>query len=795
MTMVGLSSWSHFWLWIILHFGLIIARVWASPQSYVVYMGSHTADNLEAGGMRAIHQELLANAVGGKENAHGRLVYSYEHFINGFSAFMEPHHASALSAMPGVVSVFPNRAHQLHTTRSWEFLGLQHPSGAVSEESLWTKSNYGDDVIIGLMDTGVWPESESFTDSGLGPIPARWKGTCEIGANFTTANCNRKLIGARHFIKGYEAANGALNVSSTGDFLSARDKEGHGTHTASTSGGSFVQGANIFGFANGTAKGGAPRARVAVYKVCWPGGCYDADILAAFDAGIQDGVDVFSLSLGSGPPLVDYFADAIAIGSFHAVSSGKVVVCSAGNDGPTPASVANVAPWIITVAASSMDRDFPAATLLGDGFNYTGDSLSETRLTKASYPLVFSGDVHLPSANISAGRLCFRGSLDPQKVKGKIVACMRGVNPRVEKGSVVKQAGGAGLLLLNQLSDADEVVSDPHVLPATHVNAADAIAILTYINQSRSSATAFINYPTTLLNAKPAPRMASFSSQGPNSLNPDILKPDITAPGLNILAAWTQASAPTADSTDHRVVKYNVISGTSMSCPHVAGTVALLRALHPMWSAAAIKSALMTSATHHDNAMQTIRNGSLDKATPFNYGAGHVNPNAAADPGLLYDASPKDYFLFICSLGYNQSALANLTGNNLTCPDQVPSMVDLNYPSFSLSRLSHNRTVVRTVTYVGGNNSYVAVVKSPKGVHVEVVPSRLTFSSLGEKQQFSVTFTPPKGMTPQERIVARLNANNGTIIESQAWVFGYLTWTDGTHLVTSTIAVDVAAAS
>lgn len=181
----------------------------------------------------------------------------------------------------------------------------------------------------------------------------------------------RKLIGARYFLKGYEAANGVLNVSSTGEFMSPRDKEGHGTHTSSTAGGSFVKGANIFGFANGTAKGGAPRARIAVYKVCWPGGCYDADILAAFDSGIRDGVDVFSLSLGSGPPLTDYFADAIAIGSFHAVSSGKVVACSAGNDGPTPGSVANVAPWILTVAASSIDREFPAATLLGDGSNYT----------------------------------------------------------------------------------------------------------------------------------------------------------------------------------------------------------------------------------------------------------------------------------------------------------------------------------------------------------------------------------------------------------------------------------------
>ncbi|KAH7444053.1 hypothetical protein KP509_02G062000 [Ceratopteris richardii] len=700
--------------------------------------------------------------------------------------------------MPGVVAVFPNRAHRLHTTRSWEFLDLEHSSGARSPRSLWTKANLGEDVIVGMFDTGVWPEAESFDDDGFGPIPSRWNGTCQTGMNFTTANCNRKLIGARYFLKGYEAVNGKLNVSSTGEFVSPRDKEGHGTHTSSTAVGNFVKGASIFGFAEGMAKGGAPRARLAVYKVCWPGGCYDADILAAFDAAIHDGVDIFSLSLGSGPPLSNFFSDAIAIGSFHAVSAGRVVVCSAGNDGPTPASVGNVAPWIITVAASSMDRSFPSSVVLGDGSNYTGASLSETRLANDSmYPLVYAGDARLSSANESAGAMCFPGTLDPTKVKGKIVACLRGVTPRVDKGSVVKEAGGAGLVLLNQPSDADEIISDPHILPATQLSASQAQYVLKYINQSRSSATAFVTFPKTLLGAKFAPQMASFSSQGPNSLYPDILKPDVTAPGLNILAAWTEASAPTADADDHRRVKFNVISGTSMSCPHVAGVAALLRALYPTWSPAAIKSAMMTTATHHDNGMQPILNGSMEEATPFNYGAGHVNPNAAADPGLLYDASANDYFLFICGLGYNRSALTNLTGStDKGCPSDVPSLLDLNYPSFSLSKLTGNRTVSRTLTYVGGGPTYRAVLRPPRAVGVEVVPSQLSFTKLGEKQTFHITFWPrrrhEKGTASSFQAVPPPTGSpvvdNDTLTPS-SWNFGYLTWTDGTHLVSSPIAV------
>ncbi|KAH7283061.1 hypothetical protein KP509_35G059300 [Ceratopteris richardii] len=718
------------------------------------------------------------------EDVKERLLYSYQNVINGFAAVLEPHHAEALSAMPGVASVFPNKAYKLHTTRSWEFLGLEHSSGAIPPASLWTKANLGEDVIVGLLDSGVWPEAESFKDDGFGPIPSRWRGTCETGCNFTAADCNRKLIGARYFLKGYEAAKGKLSVSSTGEFVSARDRNGHGTHTASTAVGNFVEGASLFGFAGGKAKGGAPRARLAVYKVCWPDSveCYAADVLAAFDAGIHDGVDVFSLSIGSS--YVDgLFSDAIAIGSFHAVMAGRVVVCAAGNDGPYPASVANVAPWIITVAASSIDRSFRSSALLEDGSTYTGSSLSGTRLSKKSmYPLVFAGDARVSTANASAGEMCLPGALDPEKVKGKIVACFRGLNPRLEKGYVVKEAGGAGMLLLNSAAYGDEVLADPHILPATHLTSDQAQSILKYINQSRSSATASITYPISRLDQKDAPKMALFSSQGPNRLVPEILKPDITAPGINILGAWTEASSPSGYFEDHRRVKFNVISGTSMSCPHVAGIVALLRALHPSWSAAAIKSALMTSATNHDDANRPIRSASNKKATPFNYGAGHVNPNAAADPGLLYDASADDYFLFICGQPNYRLLLPEVTlKRNMRCPSEVPSLLDLNYPSFSITNLTVNVTVQRTLTYVGGGPIYRSLVQPPRGVGVEVVPRQLSFSRLGEKQQFRITFWP-------RRRPKNTSVPYDTLMQS-SWKFGYLTWTDETHLVSSPIAV------
>lgn len=167
----------------------------------------------------------------------------------------------------------------------------------------------------------------------------------------------------RYFKKGYEANQPRIPASD----CTARDFVGHGTHTSSTAAGRFVHGVSVFGHGNGTAKGGAPHARIASYKVCWKKingkSCYDADLLAAFDAAIHDGVDVISASLGG--DTTNYFNDSIAIGAFHAMKHGIPVVCSAGNTGKA-GSVSNTAPWIITAAASTIDRQFSSYAVLGN---------------------------------------------------------------------------------------------------------------------------------------------------------------------------------------------------------------------------------------------------------------------------------------------------------------------------------------------------------------------------------------------------------------------------------------------
>ncbi|CAN6448206.1 unnamed protein product [Victoria cruziana] len=646
---------------------------------------------------------------------------------------------------------------------------LTEKDGVPRLGSAWDQANFGEDIIIANLDTGVWPESKSFSDEGFGPVPDRWKGTCQNKTDVNGVKCNRKLIGARYFDKGYVEY---LHHPDTKGFISPRDHDGHGTHTLSTAGGNFVVNASVFGNGFGTAKGGSPRARVAAYKVCWTpsadgGGCFDSDILAAFDAAIADGVDVISLSVGGLP--FDYLFDGVAIGSLHAVSKGIPVVASAGNDGPAASSVTNVAPWLFTIGASTFDREFVAYVTLGNNITIKGESLSEGSLSKRSYPLVAAQDVKLTNARDAS--LCLEGSLDPSKTKGKIVACLRGENARVAKGYEVWKAGGAGMILCNDPSSGNELVADAHFVPSSHVTAADGEKIFQYIYSSEYPL-AYISPPTVKLGTKPSPVMAAFSSQGPNSVTPEILKPDVTAPGVNVIAAYSMAASPTGFPADKRHVAFYVDSGTSMSCPHVSGVVGLIKKTHPDWSPAAIKSAIMTTATRRDNMGEQILNASLARATPFSYGAGHIQPNMATDPGLVYDISAKDYLDFICSIGYDSANVTFMANHTFVCPSKVPKVGDLNYPSITFINLTDSDTVRRTVKNVGTPGTYQVLVESPQGVAVSVKPKRLKFSAVGEEKKFKVTAKVKEG------------ARDG-------YVFGRLIWFDGKHHVRSAISVKV----
>ncbi|KAF0891559.1 hypothetical protein E2562_010553 [Oryza meyeriana var. granulata] len=228
-------------------------------------------------------------------------------------------------------------------------------------DGLLAKAKYGDGSIIGVIDSGITPESASFADTGYGPPPSKWKGICQVGPSFEAKSCNWKLIGARWYVD-----DDVLNGMSEREILSPRDVEGHGTHTASTAGGNIVHNTSFLGLAAGTARGGAPRARVAMYKACWSGfGCSSATVLKAMDDAVHDGVDVLSLSIGSSKE---------DVGTLHVVANGISVVYSAGNDGPIAQTVENSSPWLVTVAAATMDRSFPVAITLGNNEKFVAQS-------------------------------------------------------------------------------------------------------------------------------------------------------------------------------------------------------------------------------------------------------------------------------------------------------------------------------------------------------------------------------------------------------------------------------------
>ncbi|XP_073133017.1 subtilisin-like protease [Henckelia pumila] len=668
-----------------------------------------------------------------------RILYFYNNVLSGFAAELSADDLKTIRQKDGFVSARPERVIPLHTTHSPNFLGLNQNLG------FWDSSNYGKGVIIGILDTGISPDHPSFSDKGMPPPPSRWKGKCEF--NFTA--CNNKIIGARYF----------GNVVGT-----PLDQDGHGTHTASTAAGAFVEGANVFGNANGTAVGMAPLAHLAIYKVCGTIGCTESAILAAMDVAIDDGVDILSLSLGGDS--FPFYEDSVALGAYSAMEKGIFVSCSGGNFGPFNQSLSNEAPWILTVGASTIDRKIRATLVLGNNEELDGESAFQPKdFPGTALPLVY------PGANSSdpMARICTADSLNHDDLRGKIVLCdIGGGITRIRKGIAVKNAGGAAMVLLNQEYMGYTTSAEAHDLPAIHISYADGLKVKAYLN-STSTPVSSILYKGTIIGDANAPAVAGFSSRGPSLASPGILKPDIIGPGVNILAAWPLS----VENNTNTKSTFNIVSGTSMSCPHLSGVAALLKNAHPDWSPAAIKSAIMTSADLVNLAGDHIEDQTLLPADVFATGAGHVNPGKATDPGLVYDIHPGDYIPYLCGLNYTSRQVGVILQRKVDClvESSIPE-AQLNYPSFSVVLGSDPQTYTRTITNVGeADSSYDLEIVSPPGVDVSVEPSVLSFSEVNQKLAYNTTFSR-----------SRHQVDN---VFSQ----GFLNWKSAKYSVRSPIAV------
>ncbi|XP_014753845.1 CO(2)-response secreted protease isoform X2 [Brachypodium distachyon] len=749
--------------------------------SYVVYMGGGGGRDAEAA--RAAHLQMLSSVApmsGEEERASSTLTHSYHHAFEGFAAELTVEEAAALAAHERVVSVFRDRTLQLHTTRSWDFLDAQ---SGLRPDRLAARASA--DVIIGVIDSGVWPESPSFNDVGMGAVPARWRGVCMEGPDFNKTNCNKKLIGARYYGNEPGGSKATVKPPSTTATDSPRDTDGHGTHCTSTAAGAAVSGADYYGLGRaGPARGGAPGSRVAAYRACILGGCSGSALLKAIDDAVSDGVDVISMSVGVSSAFPDDFlSDPIAIGAFHAHRRGVLVVCSAGNDGPVPYTVVNAAPWIVTVAASTIDRAFQSSIVLGNGnvVKGIGINFSNQSLGGEHYPLVFGAQAVGRYTPVAEASNCYPGSLDPEKVRGKIVVCVGSTGTmmasRRVKKVVAEGSGASGLVLIDdaKMDEPYDAGSFAFSQVGSHVGA----QILDYINSTKNPTAVIL--PTEDVNEfKPAPTVASFSARGPGGLTESILKPDLMAPGVSILAAWVPPPNPAVVPAGKKPSAFAFLSGTSMACPHVAGAGAFLKSAHPGWTPSMIRSALMTTATTRDNLGRPVASSTGGAATGHDMGAGEISPLRALSPGLVFDTTDKDYLDFLCYMGYDDKAVRTVSGDaRFACPrggaspDRIAT--GFNYPSISVPRLLAGKPVAvsRTAMNVGPPNAtYAVVVEAPSGLSVTVAPERLVFSDRWTTAAYVVSFASQAGA-------------------SKGYAHGAVTWSDGAHWVRTPFAVNV----
>ncbi|KAI3906324.1 hypothetical protein MKW92_052058 [Papaver armeniacum] len=702
---------------------------------YIVYMGELPT---EAEYTPLSHHETILQDIVEGSSVEDTLVYSYKRSFNGFSAKLTGKEVQKLSGMKGIVSVFPNRIFQLQTTRSWDFIGLT--------ENVKRIPSVESNTIIGFLDTGIWPESASFSDDGIGPPPNKWKGTCNGGQNFT---CNNKLIGARYYM-----------ADERGE-ISARDAQGHGTHTASTAAGNMVKGASFFEVAKGDARGAVSSARIATYKVCNADGCPNDAILAGFDDAIADGVDILSVSLGNTDPL-PFEQDPVAIGSFHALKKGILTSNSAGNYGPFMKTVVSNAPWLLTVAASSIDRRFIDKIVLGNGKTIQGFGVNGFDLNGTAFPLEYGVSISTisPECEPEEAKRCY--CLNNNLVKGKLILCDGAIG--TETTEAIFKSGALGTIMVSD-PDVDLFdVADVYPLPASLIDVGHGEIVESYFNSTKNPVATILRSET--IKDTEAPVVVSFSSRGPNTVVPHIVKPDISAPGVDILAAFSPMGNPSEVEGDTRSVQYSILSGTSMACPHATGAAAYVKTFHPNWSPSAIKSALMTTAL----AMNSIKNPDAE----FAYGSGQIDPVKATNPGLVYETLADDYAMFLCSVGYDSSKAKLITGE--PCPSTTLPYKphNFNYPSLGANMRSgvpFNIDFTRTVTNVGAPNStYKVKITSDDRLKVTVVPDVLSFGSPNEKKSFVV------------------NVAGGGLKDDDT-ATGSIVWSDEVHTVRSPIVV------
>lgn len=661
-----------------------------------------SAASARAGAVGVNVYRSYVNAIQGAFEANAELAIPQAQIINrydvvfgGVSMILPEGQLETLAKLPGVVSVISDQLQQIDTERSPQFIGAP---------SLWRElggqRSAGEGVIVGVLDTGIWPEHPSFSDpdpsgkpyapppvvpgsNGFGSGGPR--STCDFGntawdPNDAPFSCNNKLIGAYNFLDTYKVASGLL----PGEFDSARDSEGHGTHTASTAAGNGGVDASIFGVPRGTVSGVAPRAHVIMYRVCGDEGCYNSDSIRAVQQAVLDEADVVNFSIGGGS---NPYTDGVSLAFLDAYAAGTLVSASAGNSGPGANTVGHREPWTITVGASNTDRFFISTVTLeadnGDTLVLEGASVTDGISTPT--PVIF------PPAGLE---LCGTndgptGPFAPGTFNGEIVICRRGSSARVTKSRNVRDGGGGGMLLYNPVLQG--LATDNHFIPSVHLENDAGAALLTFMGSHTGVMATFTQGTATKVQGDV---MAAFSSRGGPAQPLGISKPDVTAPGVQILAGHTPLPHSVVGGLPGEL--FQAIQGTSMSAPHVTGAVALLKDLHPDWTPGQLKSALMTTAKDS----KVYKEDGVTPANPFDMGSGRINLRMAWDPGFTISDSAANFVAL-------QDDLWNA-----------------NYPSVYHPDMPGQITVYRTVhSELDFDHYYSLHVKAPNDLKISLEPA------------------------------------------------------------------------
>ena len=637
---------------------------------------------------------------------------SFRFAYGGFSLQLPENQIGALLAIPGVAAAQMDDLNQPLVEEPYQTIGAQ---------AVWNELDgsvlTGQGVVVANLDTGVWPEHPMFEDLGL-PDPPGGPYGCEFGLsgdpNDPPFTCTNKLIGARAFLDTYttfigaEAGEYCDEVGTDPDAVcSARDADGHGTHTLSTAAGNFVGTAEMWDIDRGPTSGMAPGAHVIGYRVCLDQGCFGSDSVAAVNQAIVDEVDVINFSIGGGS---NAYSDPVELAFLDAYANGILVNASAGNEGPGPATAGHAGPWTNTVGASYPARIYEATLQLESSSGQTLEATGVTITPGIDTPTVVVRPSSVPRYR---GNSTCNVPFADGSVAGRIVVCDRG-NPagRAASGFNVLQGDGAGMILINV--GHQDLFTDLHWLPTIMLDdgtwegvAQPGSAVRTFLANHRRTTATF----TTGTAVEQTPDiMTAFSSRGPLG---DWIKPDVTAPGIEILAGRSPQPWPGAIASGPPGDLYMAIAGTSMSSPHAAGVSALVKAAHPTWTAGQVKSALMTSSIQ-----DVLKPDGVTPADPFNTGAGSIRADRAIHPTLTFDVTAAQY-----------AALA----------DDPLHRIDANIPSINAPTMGGSVTTTRRALNVsGGTRSFTVATEAPAGGSIVVSPSSFSLQG-GQSRDLTIT--------------------------------------------------------